>query len=127
VKTFMRTLPVTLTHPELLARGEALALERWERNQVDAARKASGAGFRERLEDHDAEIDRLAGIVRDKAEPRPVECKSVRDQGRGVIEVTRLDTGEIVESRVMSELERQTRIFEPDEEPGDPIAAGGAA
>jgi len=116
-KTFTRTLPVLLTDRELLDRGEALALERFARNHCDADRKAAAAGFKEQLEVFEAEIDRLAGIVREKAEPRPVECKNVRDLDRGVIEVTRLDTGEIVESRVMTEQERQVRMFDPEAEP----------
>jgi hypothetical protein len=111
---------VDLTQLELIDRGHSLALERRDRNWLDGERKRVAADFKERIEVHDAEIDRLAEIVREKAEPRPVECKNVRDQERGVIEVTRLDTGEIVESRVMSEQERQVRMFEPDEDQVEP-------
>lgn len=125
-KTFTRTLPVRLTQAELLERGEALALERFARNHCDADRKATATAFKEQLEVFEAEIDRLAGIVREKAEPRPVECRSLRDQARGVVEVMRIDTAEIVESRVMTDLERQTRIFEPDEEPVQEAAGGQA-
>lgn len=126
-KTFTRTLPVLLTDRELLDRGESLALERFARNHCDAQRKAAAAGFKEQLEVFEAEIDRLAGIVREKAEPRPVECRNVRDVARGVVEVMRIDTAEIVESRVMTDLERQTRIFEPDEQEPAQEAAGGQA
>lgn len=131
MKTFTRTLPVELTQAELLDRGEALALGRGSRNEWESDRKETAARYRERLDLLDAEIDRLAGIVREKAEPRPVECRSVRDIERGVVEVVRTDTGEIVESRVMTEMERQTRMFDPDEVPepsqGDDVAAGGTA
>lgn len=120
-KTFTRTLPVRLTERELLDRGESLALERFARNHCDAQRKAAAAGFKEQLEVFEAEIDRLAGIVREKAEPRPVACRNVRDMNRGVIEVVRTDTGEIVESRVMTEMERQTRMFDPENDEPESI------
>jgi hypothetical protein len=119
-KTFMKTLPVRLTQAELLERGEALALQRRESNWLDDERRRVASEFKEKIDDSDAESDRLAEIVREKAEPRPVECRNVRDVQRGVVEVMRIDTAEIVESRVMTELERQTRMFEPDEDQVEP-------
>jgi hypothetical protein len=125
-KTHTRTLPVRLTQAELLERGKALALVRQDCNHIESDMKLTVRAFKDRIEIREAEIDRLAEIVDLEAEPRPVECRNVRDMNRGVIEVVRTDTGEIVESRVMTELERQTRMFEPEEEQAQE-ATGGAA
>lgn len=114
-RTFARTLPVTLTRDELLERGEALALMRGKRNGIAYDQKASNADFKEKLEDADTEIDRLAGIVRSKSEPRPVDCTARRDMQRYVIDTIRLDTGEVIETRTMTEQERQLKVFDDDD------------
>jgi hypothetical protein len=108
---FEQKLPVRLTHDELIERGNALALERQRYNELEMAAKNAAKKAKDDLAEIDAEIDRLAGIVRAKAEPRPVRCKTARDFERGVVETMRLDTGEIVDSRVMTEQERQVRMW----------------
>lgn len=114
-RTFARTLPVMLTRDELLERGEALALMRGKRNGIAYDQKASNADFKEKLEDADTEIDRLAGIVRSKSEPRPVDCTMRRDMQRFIIDTIRLDTGEVIETRTMTEQERQLKVFDDDD------------
>lgn len=114
-RTFERTLPVKLSTQELLDRGLSLALERKARVLRQEEGKREAAQAKAEIESHDAEIDRLAAILRDRAEPRPVQCRLQRDLARFVVETVRLDTGELVESRPMAEEERQTDLW-PDED-----------
>lgn len=115
-RTFERQLPVRLTTAELEERGWSLAEERKKQRSLESAKKAAADDFKERLEANGEEIDRLAGIVHSKCEYRPVQCHEKRDYKRGVIEIVRRDTGEIVETRVMTDAERQRELREIDEE-----------
>ncbi len=115
-KTLTLTLPVTLTQHELLERGEALALGRVARNETALAAKAKAGEYKQQLEALDEEVDRLAAIVRDKAEPRPVVCELRPDLDRGVMETRRTDTGELVSTRVLEAHERNLELFPEAEE-----------
>lgn len=115
-RTTLETLPVRLTKSELLERGNSLALAREHYTRQRGEAKAAAAVAKADLEEIEGEVDRLAGIVRAKAEPRPVETRVVRDYERGVVDTVRLDTGELVRTRAMTEQERQIRIFDDGEE-----------
>lgn len=118
-RTFERTLPVKLTVPELVERGYMLADEQTKKRSIESAKKSANEDFKAKLETAEEEIARLTRIVHQKAEERPVKCREKRDYKRSVIEVIRLDTGEIVDSRVMTEAERQREIAEIDEPEDD--------
>jgi hypothetical protein len=111
MRTVTMTLPCRLTDAELLERGEALALGRGERNTRALEAKKVAADFKAAIEEMDAEVDRLAGIVRERAEPRPVICDLRADMERGVMETWRTDTGELVNSRVLEPQERNLELF----------------
>lgn len=111
MRTVTWTLPCRLTDAELLKHGEALAIERDERNKLVHEAKSNAADFKARIEKRDAEVDRLALIVRDKAESRPVVCELRRDLERGVMETWRTDTGELVATRVLEAHERNLELF----------------
>ena len=106
----MRELPIALSEKEILARGELLAKEVQVRERVDTERKEAAAGFRERLDKHDAEIERLAEEVESGAETQDVECALYEDGDRMLMQWVRLDTGEVIEERPMSAEERQLDI-----------------
>lgn len=111
-REFERTLPVQLTVPELIERGYMLAQQNDRRSDIEGDKKEANEDFKKQLEIVGTEIWRLKRIVLQKAEPRPVKCREIRDYRRAVVEVVRLDTGELVESRVMTEAERQREIGE---------------
>ena len=111
MRTVTWTLPCRLTDAELLKHGEALAIERDERNKLVHEAKSTAADFKARIEKRDAEVDRLALIVRDKAESRPVVCELRRDLELGVMETWRTDTGELVATRVLEPHERNLELF----------------
>lgn len=123
MRTVSVALPCRLTEAELLERGEALAIERDERNKLVAVAKATAADYKQRIESRDSEVDRLAMIVRDKAETRPVVCELRRDMERGVMETWRTDTGELVATRVLESHERNLELF-PDSGSGEMVSNG---
>lgn len=116
-----RILPCRLTDAELLDRGNALATWRGVRNERDADRAAEAKRLRALVDEADEEIDRLAAIIRDRAEPRSVECRSEL-HGYEVVTV-RLDTGEEVKRRAATDADRQAELFEAAE-PVAPSRAG---
>ncbi len=128
-RTFERTLPVKLTVPELIERGYMLADQQVKAREIEAEKKTVADEYKASLETAGKEINRLTRIVHQKAEERPVKCRENRDYKRSVIEVVRLDTFEIVDSRVMTEAERQREIAEIDgsdvdvDEKDEPAAA----
>lgn len=105
--TETRTLPVTLTTDELLARGDGLARAHRAVRDEQAKQKAVKEEMKQRLEDLEGEVGKLARIVRDKAEDRDVECRIVHDYLANAVQVVREDTGEVIEARAMTDRERQ--------------------
>lgn len=100
-------LPCRLTEAELIDRGQSLAATREQYRDVQQAAKDAAKEFRDRLATIEAELDRLAEIVRERHEPRPVRCELRPDYQRGVVDTVRLDTGEVASSRALTEAERQ--------------------
>ena len=105
--TETRTLPCVLTDDELLARGDALARQHAAIKDEEAAQAGEKKRMKEALDELTGEQARLARIVRDKAEPRDVECRIVHDYATQAVQVVRTDTGEVIESRAMTDRERQ--------------------
>lgn len=105
--TEKRTLPVALTATELLDRGDQLARAHQAVRIEQAEQKAKKEDLKQRLEDLEGEVGKLARIVRDKSEPRDVECARVFDFDKSTVEIVRTDTGEVVSSRTMTDQERQ--------------------
>lgn len=118
-KTWREELMVTLTSVELLERGEALALQEKLWRERETRRKAAQDEANEELADIEAEQARLARIVRDKEEPRPVEVLEVRNFTENRVDIVRGDTGEVIRTRVMSDAERQMELV-PRIEPAEP-------
>lgn len=105
---FMRHMDCELTSTELQHRSREAADLMAERDRTEAEYKAAATIGRTQVAGMDVNLRRLARIVRDGVEARPVECEA-RIVG-GNVEVERLDTGEVVETRAMTAEERQTEI-----------------
>lgn len=103
--SYQKTLQCRLTETEHRERGQALALARGTRNEAEAHRAAEAKRLKALVDEADEEVDRLATIVRNCSEPRPVECV---DSLHGYEVVTvRLDTGEEVGRRAATDADRQ--------------------
>lgn len=105
-----RSLPVRLTAEEFNARAAALAetctkieIEDTRQTNLKAQLKADMA----RLE---AEQSKLAHIVARREEYREVPVDWMYDGKRGIVELSRRDTGEIVETRPATDKDRQLAL-----------------
>jgi hypothetical protein len=104
-------LPVKLTEGELLAKADELvrtlhAIKMEKADQDDAKSAMKG-----RLVGLEKDADQLANIVRSKSEMREVETKVRLVDEKGVVETFRIDTGEVIGTRVMTGEERNLKLF----------------
>ena len=109
-KKSTQRIAVKLTDRELLDYGKALAQSendiRSEREQQDAMR----AGMKETLQRIESRRMMLAGLVSSGEEYREIDCDDVFDYDTGRVTRHRLDTGEVVIERPMTDEERQRSI-----------------
>jgi hypothetical protein len=103
-------LPCPLTDDEKIARSLMLAEALDRRNQLDLERKDTMAEFKDREAKLDSEIGRLGTIVRGGKELRQVECEDQHNYKNGTADRVRLDTGEVVQTRPLTEEERQQEL-----------------
>jgi hypothetical protein len=105
-----RTLPCRLTDSELLARGHEYSLKGHALGVKEAEKKAAMKRFAEEIEQIKLEGARLGDMVRTKTEHREIEVEVYIDHSLGMARVSRLDTGETVETRPLTASERQMRL-----------------
>lgn len=105
------SLPHTLTPDEIEDRAREIAGLHQEMARVDAERKAAAGVFRVKLKELDARMTELAVVLESGVEHRDVEVFVERDQIEKLLRIRRADTGEIVESRAMSEEDLQEEMF----------------
>lgn len=112
VRRFEQMLPVRLVSDELRERGEMLAHSRQlaEQHALDAADIKTR--LKKQAEKLEMEITRLATIIREKQEPRPVTVEVRLTKRTGQVEEVRLDTGEVVATRRMRDDETQVDMLE---------------
>lgn len=111
LKRFEQHLPVALTIPEKLAKSVELGEALHALMLHKAAMKATATAQKEMRDELETTALCLARIVRDGKEDRPVECAEVAIPDAGVVRIVRLDSGEAVGQRTMSESERQQSLF----------------
>ncbi len=103
-------LPVKLTEAEIIAKARELAagIKNFAVTREEA--KDSAKDFREQKESIMASNEKLAEIIADGYEKRPVEIERVPDFERGITRVVRTDTGELLSEVKMSEADRQPTL-----------------
>ncbi len=107
-----QSLPVKLTEDEHLDRARSLGQQDKVCGDMEADQKEKRSEMRVELDGEKAERTRLAAIVRDGAEPRPVNVTIHGDFKGSLVYTVRNDTGELVSSRAMSRSERQIRLLD---------------
>jgi septation ring formation regulator EzrA len=120
-----RYLPVKLTDEELLAKGNELARKLHEVTVEEEAQKQAKSAMKSRLEGLTNELHAIGSVVHTKTETRKVEVFARHDAERHVVETVRSDTGEVVETRLMTMEERNLKLFPapaPAEAPPAPEA-----
>lgn len=109
-RTTSEVLDCVLTEDEQRERGQQLAESVKAVSDLERDQKDVKASMKEAMEDAEAERERLALIVRDGKEPRTVPVRLDYDDQRGMVHKTRLDTGELIGTRPMTDEEKQRAL-----------------
>ena len=113
----MQYLKVQLTQEEILAAGEALATAIDNTNRLQAEKESAAKAIKAKESALEAEITTQQLLVRNKYEHRNVPCESILDYNTLEAYTKRLDTGEEIMRRAMSEDEKQsTMSFDGEDE-----------
>ena len=96
---------------ELGIKAERLANIHPEKLALQEEAKSSAARFKGRLEELEAEGAQLSQAIRSRMENRLVECVESPSPSRGVVDLVRKDTGEVIDTRPMTLDERQDTLF----------------
>ena len=110
-KVHSRQLWCELTFDEQIERGQALAKLCGRIGDEQTRQANEKKRMKETLDGLEADRRELTAVVRDKKEMRDVECVATMDPARGLVEVHRTDTGELIETRRMTDEERQRGLF----------------
>lgn len=106
----VRDLPCQMSEQERLLKSMALAQKLDELDRVQLEKKAANDAFKERLNAcHDA-VSSLSREVRTGMEERPIECTENARYDDMMVDLIRMDTGEVVSSRPMHPSERQQAL-----------------
>lgn len=105
-----KQLPCKLSDKEFKERATELAEVGIGIEELEALKKAAMKNFSEQIGGKVARERQLQTIVQDREELREVRCKWLRDYKAKEIQLQRLDTNEIVDTRTMTELELQTEL-----------------
>jgi len=109
-RTITELLDCKLTQEEQLERGQQLADAITAVDTEEAAQKTAKDKMKESLAALASEVNRLVPIVHDGIEKRQVSVRIDYDDTSLMVHKTRLDTGELVASRAMTEEERQRAL-----------------
>jgi hypothetical protein len=115
LKKLTRNLPCRLTETELLDRADQLSVVVQETTAEEGRQTDVKAQMKARLTELDARKTRLAITIGRKEEYRDVEVELMADVQAGTVTIYRMDNGEALETRPMTEQERQSSL--PLEEP----------
>lgn len=110
IKKAVRNLPCRLTGDELLIRADELSVVVQETNGEEVRQADVKAQMKARLTELDARKTRLAITIGRKEEYRDVEVELVADIQAQTTTIYRQDTGEAIETRPMSEQEKQAAL-----------------
>lgn len=113
-RTATKKLPCQLTEDEVRLRGIALADAAKEHIDLQDAKKESAKEFKDKIDRVNAVICDLKDVVRNAVEVRDVDVEYRYDNYLGNVTVTRKDTGEVVEKRMMTPKESQGELFDTE-------------
>jgi hypothetical protein len=108
--TFYRDLPVALSDEEFQTKSQGLADLCKEINRAKDRAKEEAKANKEAIDAMEIQRSKLATIVKDKAEDRPVECCDHFLYSSRMVETVRTDTGERIAVRAMRPDEYQEEM-----------------
>jgi len=111
-----RELECILTEAEVIARGDDMSAAEIEIDEHKKTRRGITGSINELAEKR----NKLARVIEAGKEKRLVECEWTPDFGAGQTVCARLDTGEVIETRPLTNADRQTGLaLVPDDDEGD--------
>lgn len=110
IRRVTRNLPCRLTDAELLDRADQLSVVVQETSAEEARQTDLKTQMKARLTELDSKKTRLAITIGRKEEYRDVEVELMADIQAGTVTVYRMDTSEAIETRPMSEQEKQATL-----------------
>jgi hypothetical protein len=114
-----RFLPVELSDEVLASRADDLAKEVMKLREVEAEKASANRVFNQTIKAHDMIIDALARTVETGTEDQEVLCEWVwHSPKRGMKQLVRLDTSEVVEEFDMTDGDKEKAINELSILPG---------
>lgn len=123
VENVTRELKVALSPEEVAERADRAAKLLEDRDHEEANLKAYASSVKSRIATMEAEMRELSGEVRNKFTYRDVQLERQYLYDTGVVREVRLDSGEVVSERVMTERERQADLPFPSSNTQDAVAA----
>lgn len=109
VEEFQRQFPIPLTASEKAVWREKLTNTLDEIDETTIKKDAAMEKFKDELKSMEGTVGNLRRELR-VGELRDVDCERVYDFKNGDVTETRLDTGEVLSKRKVTEFERQTLI-----------------
>lgn len=116
-KRLIKELSCEMTAREKAGKSDQLAAAVGTKQELEDEKKAYNDDWKERNVANDRRILKLAREVRTGHEVRNVECEEQPRYADRMVDIVRLDTGEVAFSRPMERGEMQKSLgLEPDEE-----------
>ena len=109
-------LKCNLTNAELLEYGNSLARLNTKANELKDQAKSVASDFKAKIDAAGSEAGVFARAIQNGFEYRNVECEIDRDYEVRKVFTTRLDTGEIIKTRDMTQEELQGHLFKDEPE-----------
>ena len=100
--TVTRHLPVPLTPERKAAIGEELAEHTFQMQRMEELKKELADRHTKAIKDAKATVKKLAELVHNGLEMKPVACSQTMDLDHNKLIVRRTDTNEIVEERALT-------------------------
>ena len=114
------SLRYDFSNDELLILSRQLAHERGRAIAIEEEKKIANAQYKEWIDKHEAEVTRIAALVRNGFEHRWITCAvHYNDPQTGEKSLYRTDTGELVKTVPMTPEERQEELPITDQVPKD--------
>ena len=107
---------VTLTAQQVDERKAWLVTELGELERVESEKKAANTDFNGSIKLHKRRIRELYGAIVSGVETQTVQVFDRTDERRGCVEVVRVDTNEVLDTRPLTNEERQGDLFGEDGE-----------
>jgi hypothetical protein len=106
-ESYRATLKVELTTEQVADRADQAAAKLAERDRKEDEWKAQSKHMKSVIEQLEADLRTLSSEVRNRSTYSLVDCQRVYDYESGLLRETRLDTGELLNERAMTDTENQ--------------------